>query len=81
VGFHDPAGGTRGSPSGRGNQELSRPNTASQVPHTSALSSTEPPQFGQRDMTSNDRVERPTTLLVPRPDAAHAVSRSARTHC
>jgi hypothetical protein len=30
-------------------------------------------------MTSNDRVERPATMTVPRPDAAHDVSRSAPT--
>jgi len=32
-------------------------------------------------MTSNDRVERPATMTMPRPDAAHDTSRSARTHC
>src|SRR5258707_5948116 len=32
-------------------------------------------------MMPNERVERPTTLLVPRPDAAHDVSRSAPTLC
>jgi hypothetical protein len=30
---------------------------------------------------SNDRVERPATMPVPRPDAAHDASRSARTRC
>ena len=32
-------------------------------------------------MMPNDRVERPTTMTVPRPDAAHDASRSARTCC
>ena len=32
-------------------------------------------------MTANERDERPATLLVPRPDAAHDISRSAPTHC
>jgi hypothetical protein len=30
---------------------------------------------------SNDRVERPATTPVPRPDAAHHGSRSAPTRC
>ena len=30
---------------------------------------------------SNDRVERPATMTVPRPDAAHHAPRSARTRC
>src|SRR5450631_3178769 len=29
----------------------------------------------------NDRVERPATMTMPRPDAAHYASRSARTRC
>jgi hypothetical protein len=32
-------------------------------------------------MISNDRVERPATMTVPRPDAAHHATRSARTRC
>src|ERR1700680_812653 len=32
-------------------------------------------------MRSNDRVERPSTTAVPRPDAAHDAPRSARTRC
>jgi hypothetical protein len=32
-------------------------------------------------VTSNDRVERPATTAVPRPDAAHDALRSARTRC
>ena len=30
---------------------------------------------------SNDPVERPATMTVPRPDAAHHASRPARTRC
>src|SRR6185369_14844856 len=33
----------------------------------------------QSHLTANDRVERPGTMTVPRPDAAHDVSRSAPT--
>ena len=32
-------------------------------------------------MPANDRVERPDTMPVPRPDAAHDAPRSARTRC
>jgi len=40
-------------------------------------------QLGQArsNMMSNDRVERPATLPVPRPDAAHDAPRSAPTRC
>jgi hypothetical protein len=31
--------------------------------------------------TPNDRVERPATMTVPRPEAAYDASRSARTRC
>jgi hypothetical protein len=32
-------------------------------------------------MMANDRVERPATMPMPRPDAAHHASRSAPTRC
>jgi len=32
-------------------------------------------------MMANDRVERPATMTLPRPDAAHYASRSAPTCC
>jgi hypothetical protein len=35
----------------------------------------------ERHAMPNDRVERPATMTVPRTDAAHGASRSARTTC
>jgi hypothetical protein len=37
--------------------------------------------LGWPHLTPNDRVERPATMTVPRPDAAHNAPRSARTRC
>ncbi len=37
--------------------------------------------WAEYSMAANDRVERPTTMTVPRPDAAHDAPRSAPTNC
>jgi hypothetical protein len=38
-------------------------------------------ESGQDQLPPNDRVERPATMTVPRPDAAHDAPLSARTRC